>query len=310
MTVDETETILALATLAALADGSQDDEETARVIETARTLGLPAPDAVIAGARNGDLTMPMLVAKLESPESRRLAYDTATAVCHVNGWINPSEGKVLHELADALQIDTASTDDVLVHINRAVGDHPADPAGQAPAGTAAPAKTDSSLEEHILDQAMLTAALELLPDRLANLGILPLQLRLVHHIGQRRGQQLDTPQVADLVATFGLGAAAQVLEKVVRRTFGGLAGGLLGGLLGGSAGMVSGAAVTFASTYALGHAADQYYAQDRTLSTDDLKALFMRLRTDAETMYPRVESRIRALAQNTSLDSLLRTVKR
>ena len=301
MTTEELETIIALATLAAIADGLQDDAEQARVVEVARSLGLLAPETVIAQAMSGALTMSTLSARLESPEAKRLAYDTATAVCHANGWINPSEGKFLHDLADALQLDTSANDDVIADINRAVGDHPAE------SSTAAEA---SPLEEHILDQAMLTAALELLPDRLANLGILPLQLRLVHHIGQRHGRQLDTQQVTDLVATFGLGAAAQVLEKVVRRTFGGIAGGLLGGLLGGSAGIASGAAVTFASTYALGHAADQYYAQGRSLSSADLKALFMRFRADAVTMFPRVEARIGELARGRSLDGLLRTITR
>jgi tellurite resistance protein/uncharacterized protein (DUF697 family) len=302
VTREEIETIIAVATLAAMCDGLQDEAEQTRVIEVARTLGLHEPDAIIADAVRGTLTLATLAGRLHSPEARQMAHDTATAVCHANGWINPSEGKFLHDLADALQLDTSPTDGVIADINRAVGDHPVSPAA-APADSA-------PLDEHILDQAMLTASLELLPDRLANLGILPLQLRLVHHIGQRHGRQLDTQQVTDLVATFGLGAAAQVLEKVVRRTFGGLAGSLLGGLLGGGAGIATGAAVTFASTYALGHAADQYYAQGRSLSSADLKALFTRFRTDAVTIFPRVEARIGELARGRSLDQLLRTVTR
>lgn len=302
MTTEEIETIIALATLAAISDGLQDEAEQARVVEVARSLGLLAPETVIAQAMSGALTIPTLAARLASPEAKRLAHDTATAVCHANGWINPSEGKFLHDLADALQLDTSANDDVIADINRAVGDHPAEPV----TATVAP----STLDDHILDQAMLTAALELLPDRLANLGILPLQLRLVHHVGQRHGQQMDTQQVTDLVATFGLGAAAQVLEKVVRRTFGGLAGGLLGGLLGGGAGLATGAAVTFASTYALGHAADQYYSQGRSLSSADLKALFTRFRSDAVTIFPRVEARVGELARGRSLDGLLRNVTR
>ncbi|QJR34029.1 TerB family tellurite resistance protein [Gemmatimonas groenlandica] len=319
MTTEELETIIALATLASISDGLQDEAEQARVVEVARSLGLLAPETVIAQAMSGALTITTLAARLESPEAKRLAHDTATAVCHANGWINPSEGKFLHDLADALQLDTSANDDVIADINRAVGDHPvlsATPSLGVPvipdatSDTATVAAAAAQLDEHILDQALLTASLELLPDRLANLGILPLQLRLVHHIGQRHGQQLDTQQVTDLVATFGLGAAAQVLEKVVRRAFGGIAGGLLGGLLGGGAGIASGAAVTFASTYALGHAADQYYAQGRSLSSTDLKALFTKFRADAVTIFPRVESRVSELARGKSLDGLLRTVTR
>ena len=135
---------------------------------------------------------------------------------------------------------------------------------------------------------MLTAALELLPDRLANVAILPLQLRLVYEIGQRHGQQLDANQVKDLAGTFGLGAAAQVVEGLVRKVLGGVASGLLGGLLGGATGLAAGAAVTFAATYALGHAAEQYYAQGRKLSAEDLRALFTRFQGEAQALLPQV----------------------
>ena len=70
-------------------------------------------------------------------------------------------------------------------------------------------------------------------------------------------------------------------------------------------GAAAGVAVTFATTYALGHAAEQYYAQGRTLSTSDLKALFARFQGEANTVFPRAERRIRELAAGSSLDSLL-----
>ncbi len=316
MTTDEIETIIALATLAAMAAGAQDAAEQARVIDVVDGMGLLAPETVIAHAMSGALTTTTLAARLHSPEAKRIAYDTATAVCHANGWINPREGRFLRELADALHLETASTDEVIADINRTVGDHPmrsATPshgelAVSQPAGTpaSAPAQAAAQPDEHILDQSMLTAALELLPDRLANLGILPLQLRLVHHIGQRHGLQLDTQHVTEVVAAFGVGAAAQVLERVVRRAVGGIAGGRLGGRLGGAAGTASGVAVTFASTYALGHAANQYYAQSRSVSSSDLTAFCTRLRSDAMAIFPRVEARIRELAQGRSLHDVLR----
>src|SRR5207247_353714 len=101
--------------------------------------------------------------------------------------------------------------------------------------------------------------LEVLPDQLANIAILPLQLRLVYQIGQRHGQKLDVNQVKDLAATLGLGAAAQSMEGVVMKLVGGLTGGLFGGLMGGASRIATGAAISFAATYALGHVADQYY---------------------------------------------------
>lgn len=302
MTQNDASAILAIATLAALADGQQDAAEQAQIAQAAASLGLHDADAIVRAAAAGERSLASLTASLSSQEARQAAYDAATAVCHANGWINPSEAAFLRELSTLVGADTAVTADAIAVVNR-VTDDPDTSAAQTPRGV---------LDKYILDQAMLTAALEILPDRLANLGILPLQLRLVHHIGQSHGlQQIDAAQVKDLVATLGLGAAAQVLEKVVRRTLGGLAGGLLGGLgglVGGAAGMASGAAVTFAATYALGHVADQYYAQGRELSAEDLKALFTRFRADATTIFPRVEARIRELAQGGSLSNVLRSV--
>lgn len=304
MTQNDATTILAIATLAALADGQQDGEEQARIAQAASSLGLSDAEAIVGRAASGERSLASLTASLSSQEARQLAYDTAAAVCHANGWVNPSEAAFLRELASLTGADISAAEDAIAEVNRAAED----PGSQRP--------EPSALDQLILDQAMLTAALEILPDRLANLGILPLQLRLVHRIGQSHGQQLDAAQVKDLAATLGLGAAAQVLEKVVRRTFGGLAGGLLGalgGMVGGTAGSVaglaSGAAVTFAATYALGHVADQYYAQGRQLSTADLKALFARFRTDADTIFPRVEARIRELARANSIGNVLRSVR-
>jgi uncharacterized protein (DUF697 family) len=161
----------------------------------------------------------------------------------------------------------------------------------------------------ILDQAMLAAACELLPDRLATLTILPLQLRLVYTVGQRAGQEFGLDQATDLAATLGIGAASQVVERVVRGTLGSVAGGLFGGLLGSATGIAAGAAVTFASTYALGHAAEQYYAQGRQLSTADIRALFARFQDEARDIYPRAEERIRELASGNQLDSVLKTIR-
>jgi uncharacterized protein (DUF697 family) len=180
----------------------------------------------------------------------------------------------------------------------------------AQAGGAPSAATPSDVDAHILDQAMLAGACELLPHRLAAMGILPLQLRMVYTIGQRHGQQFDMAQARDLVAVLGIGAAGHMMEGIVRSVLGGVGKGLLGGVLGRATGAAAGVAVTFATTYALGHAAEQYYAQGRKLSTADLKALFTRFQGEASTVFPRVEARIRDLANGTSLDGILAGIRR
>ena len=334
MTHQDAEKIIAIAAVAAMADGSQDATKLASIADAATRLGLSSADVAVQQAVAGTASLEALAAGLSGTDARHAAYEVALAVCNAGGEANAAEESFLQTLAVTLGIDVAAANEAAAHAlastsrvslpvtarlpmsppvadwsNAGAGPISAEPtSGSASAPPAPGAAAPDTLDTYILDQAMLTAALELLPDRLANLGILPLQMRLVHHIGQQYGQQTDAGQIKDLAATFGLGAAAQVMESVVRKAFSGIAGGLLGGLFGGAAGVAAGGAVTFASTYALGHAAQQYYAQGRTLSTADMKALFNRFQNDATTMYPRVQDRIAVLAQGSNLASLMRSV--
>ena len=313
MTPQDAETIVAIAALAAQADGHQDDGERARILEMAAGLGLPDASATLgsamANATGGAVPLARLAERLTTDDARKAAYNTAVSVCYADGWVNPNEGAFLRSLATALGVDATQIDASAAGIHADASNV----AGAAPSVTSnAPV---SAMDTYILDQAMLSAALELLPDAIANLGILPLQLRLVQQIGERHGQTMNMNQVKDLAAVFGIGAAAQIMEKVVRNTLGGFAGllgrGVLGGFLGGfagdAAGFAAGASVTFATTYAMGHASEQYYAQNRSLSTADMKALFERFKGEASTLFPRVEARVRELASSGNVSTLLRS---
>ncbi len=295
MNAQDAQTIIAIAVLAAGADGQQSDAERANIAGAAGRLGLTVDAALMERAAGGTVDVATLAASLSSDEARVAAYDTAAAVCHTDGIPNERESAFLASLSRALGAVSASPDTAAT-LGAAAAGVSTPPPGAPPAG---------DLDAFILDQAMLAGACELLPHRLASMAILPLQLRMVYSIGGRHGQQLDMAQVKDLAAVLGVGAAGHLVEGVVRGLVGGVGRGLLGGLLGGATGMVAGTAVTFATTYALGHAAEQYYAQGRRLSAADLKALFVRFRGEADTLYPRVEARIRQLAAGTSLPSVL-----
>ena len=317
MNQQDAETIIAIATLAVLSDGQQDpSEHTQLTLATAR-LGLANADRAVKRAVAGELDLAELSTQLSGAEARQAAYETAVAICHADGAVNTREADFLRMLATTLAINPASASAATTTATAASAAAAIASSAFTLGSTAAPLPVPSApqaasapnSDEYILDQAILTGALELLPDGLASIGILPLQMRLVRHIGAQYGQQMDAAQVKDLAATFGIGAAAQIMESIVRKTLGGIAGGLLGGFLGGAAGMAAGGAVTFASTYALGHAAQQYYAQKRTLSTADMKALFARFQGEANTMFPRVQERITTLARGRDLESLMRTVR-
>jgi len=304
MNADDASRITQIALMAAMADGQISAEEQRELASVANRLGVPAATTAIdqpVAARQG---IGILAASLSDAEARRTAYEVALAVCTVDGAPNPPEQAFLSALHGALGLAPAATHEFEDQL-RAMSAAPL--GGSLPAAGAV--TDDASLDQRILQQAMLTGALELLPDRLANLAILPLQLRLVYEVGQRYVQQLDANQVKDLAGTFGLGAAAQMVEGLVRKVLGGVASNILGGLLGGATGLAAGTAVTFAATYALGHAAKQYYAQGRKLSADDLRALFTRFQGEAQGLLPQVSGQIQSLAKQVRLPDVFSQIR-
>jgi uncharacterized protein (DUF697 family)/tellurite resistance protein len=307
MTTSDAATIIAIAAQAAVVDGTRDATELAQISAAAARLGLPDAAGVVDRAATSPQDIRLLAGTLSSDDARRAAYEIAVAVCNADGVAGAREIAFLQDLSSVLGTGgTTGEMSAIASVATLTGAVLPPPVP----GTGASTKpAPGELDAMILDQAILTGALEVLPDRLSNMAILPLQLRMVYTIGQRYGQQLDAAQVKDLAATFGLGAAAQFMESIVRKTLGKLAGGLLGGMMGGATGIAAGAAVSFASTYALGHAAEQYYAQGRTLSPADMKALFARFQSEAQTLYPKVQERIGTVAKGTSLQSVLGTLR-
>lgn len=282
MTESEQRAIITVALLATMADGRAAPAERSAL--EAALGGASGIDLQELGRKvsTGQVRVADAARDLVSEDSRRLAWQTALAVCHADGPANDGEAAFLNELRTALGI-------------------PADtPALKGEVGT----DPGTPLDDYILRQAMIAGALELLPDKLANVAIIPVQLRMVYQIGGRYGQQLDGSQVKDLAATLGIGIGAQLVEDVVRKTLGGLAKGIFGGLIGGATGLAAGAAVTFASTYALGHVAKEYYAQGRKLNAEDLRRLFAKFQEDAKTIFPKVQEQIQGQAKTLNVQSL------
>ena len=302
MNQTDQETVATIALLAALADGTQTKEETAQLSEVFKRLGMNQLDEEARRASAGQLDLQQLAARLSADDARKMAYDTALAVIHSDGAANAREMDFINQLRGALGLSLSSvreSDQQATALADAGASIP-----QVQVNTGQP-PSDAVLDDLILKQAMLTGALEILPDRLANVAILPLQLRLVYMIGQHFGQKLDANQVKDLAGTLGLGAAAQVMESVVRKVLGGIAGGILGGMVGGVTGLAAGAAVSFSSTYALGHVAKQYYAQGRRLSGEDLRRLFIRFQDEAKALFPKVRDQVQSQARSLNLQQVL-----
>ena len=293
--------LIAIAMLASRADGRTDTKERQAVDAVVARIGNPDVSRLAEQVATGNLRVADLASRLSDDEARHTAYRGALGIINADGVATPSELAFLAELRTALGFSEAD----VAEAGRTAGALAGAPVAEVHTGT----PPGAELDEHILQQAILTGALEILPDQLATIAVLPLQLRLVYQIGQRHGQKLDVNQVKDLAATLGIGAVAQSLESVAMKLVGGLAGGLLGGLGRGAARVATGAVVTFATTYALGHTAEVYYQQGRNLSANDLRALFDRFQNDAKTIYPKVEQQIRTQASTLNLQKVLQGLR-
>jgi uncharacterized protein (DUF697 family) len=173
-------------------------------------------------------------------------------------------------------------------------------------------KTSLSQAEYdklILDASITNAALELLPESIASMAIIPLQLRLVYRIGKSYGYPMDMSQAKDFIATLGVGLTGQYVEQLGRRLLGGLLGGLAGGLGRAVGHQAASSGMAFATTYALGRLAQRYYAAGRSMDTAMLKETFAALVQEARGMVPQYRQQIEQQASTIDTRSLASLIK-
>ena len=306
MTETEIEFIALTCVAAACSDGHLDPSERQRIQRLVEEMGYGGKD-LFRTAFLKPVSPETIAEALTTAEARRTAYHLAATVCRADDALNEPEEVFLEELREALGISEAAATGM-----RLEAEYYVDP-GLPPISTGEHSAGGGDLDQTILRYAILAGAAELLPQATASVVILPLQLKLVYEIGRRHGVRLDRSQIAELVATFGLGATSQAVETIARRLAGGIAkrvgGRLLGGVLRGATGAVVGTMASFATTYAMGHAASTYYAKGRTLSKADLKELFDRFQADAKKIYPQVEKEIKLQAENLDAKGLLEKVR-
>jgi len=241
---------------------------------------------------------------LQSTESRQLAYEMAVCVCDADGTQSEAERLFLADVRTSLGLDASAAqfsrqaEEIAAAVPAAV---PVAAAGAAasPVPRAVPAPDSAELDKSILNAAILNGALELLPETLSTMAIIPLQMKLVYRIGKAHGYELDSGHVKDFLATVGVGLTSQYLEQAGRKLLGGLLGKMGGGLLRGLGNQAVSSGMSFASTYALGHVAKRYYAGGRTLSTQMLKDAFSNVVQEGkglQTQYlPAIQEKARTL---------------
>lgn len=285
MNKTEQEAVVAIALLAAFADGQKDEAEHAAIRRVAEGFEIQLVDmaSLYQQIITGKLTLSQAAGQLTSDQARSLAYEVARCICEADGYMHPAEEAFLKDLTAILR-PAAST---LVNSSGATASSATTTStSSAATSTTAnelavigPIPTDPKdpLDPTLIKYSILTAALELLPQTAGMLAILPVQLKMVYDISKRHGIEMDYLAVKDFGAALGVGAAGQLLESGLRKLLSTMVGTVGGGVAGSMSSGVAGTAMTFATTYALGMVAEQYYAAGRKIDIPTLKAEFTSL---------------------------------
>ncbi len=306
MEPQEIRAILAICLMAAFADGDKNDAERAHIREVADGLGQAAGGELIGLYQDvllGRIDLAAAAACLARRELRQLAFEMAVGVCDADGVHGEAEGAFLDRLRDALGLAPRESDAVLSTAD-AIASAPV-----APPAAVMPAVDDAELDRMIMNAAILNGALELLPQSLASMAIIPLQTRLVYRIGEHHGYTLDKGHITDFLATIGVGLGAQYLEQYGRKLIGGLLGQVAGKAGKWVGRQITGSAFSFATTWALGQVARRYYGGGRRLDATALKSAFSGLLGEARSLQQRVMPEIEARARTLDVDQVLADVR-
>jgi uncharacterized protein (DUF697 family)/tellurite resistance protein len=340
MTRDEQEAILAIALISAFADGRKHDrerEEIRAIVDALAGAGEPNLPALYQRVLTGRETVDAAAARLTDPRMRQLAYEMAVGVCDADGARDDAERRFLADLQRRLGLDVGSAEaiaeqaDALADaplarplpaaLEAPIAAAPAGGAGSAAAvgtGTAtttvagsarASSMTEPELDALVQNAAIVNGALELLPESLATMAIIPLQMKMVYRIGAAYGYPLDAGHAREFIATVGVGLTSQYLEQTARKLVGGLLRGVGGGLLGGLGRQATSSAMSFATTWALGQVARRYYAGGRTLDAAALKDAFAGLLVEAKSLQSQYLPQIQARAKTLDVQQVLRAVR-
>lgn len=323
----EKHAVLRIALMAAFADGLKDEREREQVKRVAEQLGGEAKIDLAALYHEvllGNRDVAAVAAELATPQTRQLAYEMAVCVCDADGARNPAEEAFLEKLRGALGLAADASEafarnaDAVAAASPELSERAAAPAAATPAASASasdrsatPVAVPAELDKTILNHAITAAALELLPESLATLAVIPVQMKLVHRIGQSFGYELDRASAKDFLATLGVGLASQYFEGFARKLLGGLLGGVGGGLGRAAGRQAASSGLAFATTYAIGHVARDYYAAGRQIDAERLKATFARMLGEAKALAGKYAGEIEAKARTIDtkqLQSFVRNV--
>lgn len=314
----EREAILTIAFMAAFADGGKGEQERAEIRRIGDALGAESGINTAAIFQNVVLkkaTLDEVAKRLTTAEAKTIAYEFAVGVCDADASQSAAEKSFLNELRVALGLDAAAVAGVTRDAEMLAA---APLAGSGAAGASsvpgapttgyAATMTQAEMDKMILNYSILNGALELLPQSLASMAIIPLQIKMVYRLGKAHGFELDKGHIKDFLGTLGVGLTSQYVEQFGRKLIGGLLGKMAGGIGRAAGSAVTGSAFSFATTYALGQVAKQYYAGGRTLSTDTLKQAFSGVLGEAKQLQTRYLPDIQQKARTIDIAQVMKEV--
>ena len=303
MTDPERDAVATLCLMAARADGLR-DEERSHLGAVFDALGGVDTARLYQDVMLGRVDLAEVAGRLATPGLHEYAYEMAVGVCDADGRTTPAERDFLDRLAGVLELPPNERDAVRERAE-ALADAPHESAASGGAG----GRDAPDLERVILNRAILAGGLELLPQSLATMAIVPVQMKLVHEIGRAHGYTLDQGSVRELLAIAGVGLTSQVLEGYARKLFGGAVRKLAGKTAGKLGKTATSAVTTFATTYAVGKVAQSYYGAGRKLDQEQLRAVFARELERGRTLFDRYQGQVRDRASTTDLTQLTRQLR-
>lgn len=301
----EQQATLGICLLAALADGAPSDDEREELNRIALLLGGEKLDGstIFQDVLFKRISLDELCQALQGKSMAQDVYEMAAGVCAADRKLVPSEEAFLADLRNRLGL---SLDAVGKGATAAEILNPS-PEVLSKADLANGPTDADDTDRMILNYAILNGALELLPQSLATMAVIPMQLKMVYRIGRAHGVELDAARIKELAAAAGLGLGSQVLEGYARRFLQGVLGKKT--MTGGVAAQATSSAFAFASTYALGHVALAYYVGGRQMTKDQMKALFDSVSSRARGLYDTYLPQIREKSQGLDLPQILAEIK-
>ncbi len=294
------DSLLAICLYAAFSNGEQSDAERQEIARYAEEMDADNLAVLSRRILMGKLSIEEVCGGLSTNQDRMLAYEMARAICEADGSISAEEEEFLTELRRRLALAESESGAV---------DEEVDACALAPLASKVQETTAPDSGSMILKYAILNGALELLPQTLATVVIIPMQMKMVYRIGKSHGVELDRSNIKDFLATAGIGLGSQMVEGFARKLVGKFGRKLGGKTIGGAADQVAGSALTFASTYAIGHMAQSYYASGHSLTAPDLKKLIGPLQSQARELHTRYLPEIQERAKTLDSAAILALVR-